>query len=105
MTGADFRRLALALPEAVEGSHHGHADFRVGKRIFATLGLEPEGYGVLILSQEEQATLTKEAPTVFSAVPNGWGRQGATRVLLKKVTPTRLKRALQVAWKRKSENQ
>ncbi len=104
MTASDFRRLALALPQVVEGSHHGHADFRVGKRIFATLGLEPEGYGVLILRPEEQATLTKEAPTVFSPVPNGWGRQGATRVLLKKVTPTRLKRALQVAWNGKTMN-
>jgi len=30
--------VALGLPEAVEGSHQGHADFGVGKRIFATLG-------------------------------------------------------------------
>ena len=38
MTSSRFRRIALALPDAVEGSHQGHADFRVGKRIFATLG-------------------------------------------------------------------
>jgi hypothetical protein len=47
MTPADFRRIALALPEAVEASHFGKADFRVGGRIFATLALEAEGYGVL----------------------------------------------------------
>jgi hypothetical protein len=34
----EFRRLALSLPAAVEGAHMGHADFRVGGRIFATLG-------------------------------------------------------------------
>ena len=27
-----FRKAALALPGAVEGTHQGHADFRVGKQ-------------------------------------------------------------------------
>jgi hypothetical protein len=31
------RRLALALPEAMEKDHHGRPSFRVGGRIFATL--------------------------------------------------------------------
>ncbi len=30
------RRLALALPEAVEQDHHGRSSFRVANRIFAT---------------------------------------------------------------------
>ncbi len=38
MSTSRFRRVALALPGALEGSHQGHADFRLGKRIFATLG-------------------------------------------------------------------
>jgi hypothetical protein len=33
----DVRRIALALPDAVEGSHMGHPDFRVRGRIFASL--------------------------------------------------------------------
>ena len=37
MTADDFRALALALPDVVEGAHHGKADFRTGGRIFATL--------------------------------------------------------------------
>ena len=37
MRPADFRRLALSLEGAEEGSHMGAADFRVGGRIFATL--------------------------------------------------------------------
>lgn len=36
-----FRTLALSLPETVEGSHHQHPDFRVGGKVFATLG--PDG--------------------------------------------------------------
>jgi len=38
MTPEMFRELALQLPGASEGEHHGHADFRVGGKIFATLG-------------------------------------------------------------------
>jgi len=38
MTAAEFRRIALRLPEAIEASHGGHPDFRVGGKIFATLG-------------------------------------------------------------------
>lgn len=44
ITAAAVRRVALALPEALEGSHFGHADFRVGGKIFA--GLPNDGRSV-----------------------------------------------------------
>jgi hypothetical protein len=87
VTAADFRRIALSLPEAVEGSHFGQADFRVGGKIFATLGLASEGYGVLLLSPEQQAGMLEDEPEIFSPVPGGWGRKGSTRVRLAKVAP------------------
>jgi hypothetical protein len=37
MTTDEARRLALALPEAVERDHHGRPSFRIGEKIFATL--------------------------------------------------------------------
>lgn len=37
MTADDARRLALALPDAVEQDHHGRPSFRVGGKIFATI--------------------------------------------------------------------
>ena len=37
VTAEQARRLALALPEAVEQDHHGRPSFRVGGKIFATL--------------------------------------------------------------------
>jgi len=37
LTQDDARKLALALPGAVEGWHMGHADFRVRGKIFASL--------------------------------------------------------------------
>jgi hypothetical protein len=36
MTPAAFAKLALSLDGAVEGAHGGHADFRVGGKVFAT---------------------------------------------------------------------
>lgn len=102
LTAADFRRIALSMPEATEGSHFGSADFRVGGKIFATLALEKEGYGVLLLTPEEQAGMVADEPTIFSPVPGGWGRKGSTRVSLAKVPPDILEAALRLAWRRKA---
>ena len=102
MTGADFRRLALTMPEATEGSHFGNSDFRVGGKIFATLALESRGYGVLLLTPEQQAGVIADAPEIFSPVPGGWGRKGSTRVHLAKVTPDILEGVMLLAWHRKA---
>jgi hypothetical protein len=101
VTAADFRRIALSMPEAVESSHFGNADFRVGGKIFATLALEKEGYGVLLLTPEQQAGMVEDEPKVFSPVPGGWGRKGSTRVRLAKA-PDILEAALGMAWRRKA---
>ena len=99
---ADFRRIALSLEGAEESSHMGSPDFRVGGRIFATLSLEREGYGVLLLTPEQQTGMVEDEPRVFSAVPGGWGRQGATRVYLAGVAPDVLEAGLRAAWRRKA---
>lgn len=102
MTPDDFRRLALSLPGATEGAHMGHADFRVGGRIFATLSAQEQGYGVLLLSPDEQAGMVADAPGIFSPVPGGWGRQGCTRVLLSAAPEDILAGSLRTAWLRRS---
>jgi hypothetical protein len=98
MTGSDFRRIAISLPDSTEGSHFGNPDFRVGGKIFATLSLERDGYGVLLLTPEQQSGMVEDEPAVFSPVPGGWGRNGSTRVLLSKVSPDILEAALRTAW-------
>jgi len=75
-----YRRLALALPGAVEGAHMGAPDFRIGGKIFATLAHGHKGLGTLKLSLEQQAMFIAEAPEYFSAVTGGWGRMGMTWV-------------------------
>ena len=99
MTVADFRRLALSLPGAEEGSHMGSADFRVGGRIFATLASQKQGYGNLMLTPEQQADFVAEQPDVFLPVAGGWGRNGATHIQLAKATEDLLAGALRAAWK------
>src|SRR5579859_6039365 len=65
MTPNAFRRLALSLPDAIEGSHMGHADFRVGGKVFATIGYPDARYAMVKLSPEQQAKLVADAPEMF----------------------------------------
>lgn len=102
MTAAAFKKLALKMPEATEGAHHGVVDFRVGNKIFATLAYVKDDYGVLMLDPEQQAGMAADAPGVFSPVQNVWGRQGATRVNLAAVKPDILEAALRTAWLRRA---
>jgi hypothetical protein len=102
MTAAQFREIALSFPEAVEAAHMGHPDFRVGGRIFATLGYQNEGRGVLLLSPEEQREMISQYPEMFEPVPGGWGRRGSTQVLLAHVTQRVLEAAMKKAWQRKA---
>lgn len=99
MKPSDFRRLALSLEGAEEGSHFGAADFRVGGRIFATLAAVTQGYGNLMLTPEHQASFVAEAPDIFLPIPGGWGRNGATHVVLSAAHEDLLLGALRTAWK------
>jgi hypothetical protein len=103
MTAKDFRRLALQLQGAEEGSHMGAADFRVGGRIFATLAHEAQGYGNLMLTPAQQALFIQDQPAVFLPVGGGWGRNGATHVRLEAANEDLLVGALRTAWKLRQE--
>ena len=82
-TVADFRRIALSLQGAEEGSHMGAADFRVGGRS-SRRWLPSQGYGNLMLTPEMQAAFVAGMPEVFLPVAGGWGRNGATHIGLAK---------------------
>ena len=103
MTIDDFRRIALTMEGAEEGSHMGAADFRVGGRIFATLASAKQGYGNLMLDAEQQSAFVEEMPEVFVPVHGGWGRMGATHIRLAKATEDVLTGALRTAWKLRVE--
>ncbi|KWV59764.1 hypothetical protein AS156_30440 [Bradyrhizobium macuxiense] len=97
MSQARFRKIALSLPEAIEGAHRGHADFRVGTRIFATLGYPDEDWGMVKLTPEQQAMVVEAEPEIFRPVPGRWGKGGSTNVRLAKADATTLRSALKMA--------
>ena len=103
LTPADFTRIALSLEGAEQGSHMGATDFRVGGRIFATLAHQSRGYGNLMLTPDEQAAFVDELPEVFVPVSGGWGRMGATHVVLAKASEDVVRGALHTAWRLRVE--
>ena len=98
MTPAGFRRMALGLRDAVEQAHHGHPDFRVGGRIFATLGYPDRKWGMVSLTPEQQRTFVREHPDAFVPAKGAWGEQGSTTVRLDAVGEESLGEALTLAW-------
>jgi len=97
MRSEDFRRLALALPEVVEKSHFGRADFRVSNKIFAALPVATRG--VVKLRPEQRDVMVAVEPKIFAAQPGGWGDQGWTRIELAETDAVTLQSALRAAWR------
>ena len=77
----------------------GAPDFRVGGRIFATLAHEKQGYGNLMLTPGLQAEFRADAPETFLPIAGGWGRNGATHIILANANEASLTGALTTAWK------
>lgn len=98
MTAAEFRRLALSLPETEERAHMDHPDFRVGGKIFATLGYPDKSWAMVKLFPDQQAKFVAADPKMFAPVKGGRGRQGGTNVLLKAASKERVREALATAW-------
>ena len=105
MTATDFRRLALRLPGAIEAAHMGHPDFRVGGKIFATLGYPKSDFAMVQLTPEQQELFVKAEPKSFTPVPGGWGRNGSTHVLLKTAKKSAVREALTVAWRNRTSKE
>lgn len=100
MTADDFRRMALSLPGATEGAHMGHPDFRVGGKIFATLGYPDKGHAVVRLKPHDQQLISRDHPKAFAPVPGSWGSGGATTVLLRAARKGVVSIALEAAWRK-----
>ena len=99
VTPKQFRQLALSFPETEEHSHMDHPDFRVAKKIFATLGYPDKSWGMVKLTPEQQAELMNDEPKAFVPASGAWGRKGSTTVRLKSVSKATLQRAMEAAWR------
>jgi hypothetical protein len=98
MTADEFRHLALSLPGATEQAHNNHPDFRVGKRIFATLFYPDPAWAMIKLPQDHQESLITQHPALFKPANGAWGRQGSTLARLADLDQPTALHALRRAW-------
>ena len=89
--------MALALDGAVEGTHMGHPDFRIDKRIFASLH-DNNQFGMVKLTPVQQASFIEDHPSAFVPEAGAWGRSGCTRVILRAADEDAVGEALTLAW-------
>ena len=99
MTPNEFRELALSFAEAIESAHMRHPDFRVGGKIFATLGYPDENSAMVKLSPDDQKEFVRTSPGIFTRVKGAWGRQGGTNIYLPGATINIVSEALTAAWR------
>lgn len=99
ITAGEFRRIALKQPGAVESAHMAHPDFRIGGKIFASLGYPDDEHAMVKLTSEQQAKVIRQSPAVFAPCAGAWGRQGSTSVLLPSAAKSRVAAALKAAAK------
>lgn len=99
MTPNEFRKLALSFPEAIESAHMRHPDFRVGGRIFATLGYPSKDSAMVKLPPDHQKDFIRSDPDVFQPAKGAWGRRGSTIVYLPAATINVVREALNATWR------
>jgi hypothetical protein len=97
MTIDEFRKMALEIPGAVERSHMHHPDFRVTGKIFASLGVPDENWGMVKLTPEQQRKFIEKAPKIFKPCSGSWERQGYTNVYLPSAKASLVRAALNAA--------
>ena len=91
----EARRLALALPGALEADHHARPSFRVGGKIFATLW--DAGHLNVMLDEPGIRTAVEAAPEVCSE--RWWGKRlSAVQVSLDRADAALVADLLRDAW-------
>jgi hypothetical protein len=97
MNADDFRKLALFLPGAIESSHMNHPDFRIGGKIFASLGAPDDTWGMVKLSPEQQQQFVAADAESFLPCNGAWGKRGCTNVRLASAKKSLVKASLELA--------
>ena len=95
-TAADLREIALSFAGTTEAPHFDRMAFKAA-RIYVTLNSDGETAN-LKLAPDEQHFKCLRAPAAFSPVPDAWGRQGWTRIVLSELTVAALRDALALGY-------
>jgi len=98
LTAAAFRKLALSLPDVVQGEHHGHPDFRLHGRVFASLHPDELRAMVRVAPGVDQQRLIARDPEVWAPATGAWGRAGCTMLVLARAERAAAQAALAEAW-------
>jgi hypothetical protein len=99
MTIDQVRKLALALPEAMEQDHWGNPSFRIQGRIFATVP-DAEHLNVMIDPFDVDAVV-REDPDNCEELR--WGKEvRGVRVSLHNASSAMVETLLETAWRRKA---
>jgi YjbR len=88
-----IQEILFLLPEVIEEQHLKLISFRVRKEVFATYNYELSQV-CLKLSPAEQRNFHSKHELSFYPVPNSWGRQGWTHIMLDIVEKQVLKEAI-----------
>lgn len=100
MTLAQARRIALALPQAVESPHHELTSFRVGGRIFATA--PPDGKSLHVFVGDELREIVVAARPAACEDLRWGAKVVGVRAVLAKATRPLVEELLAAAWTAKA---
>lgn len=104
MSPDKFRRIALSMKGAIEGTHMGHPDFRSNGRIFATI--YPDGHsGMVKLTPAQQQEFMSADSVKFAPASGAWGRKGCTTVRFDSIDEDTLGHAITLAWQNTMKDQ
>ena len=92
---ATARNIILSMPEAEEQEHHGHPDFRVKHKIFATLW-PTDRRAVLKIPFDAHAAWLKSSKRALSEIK--WGKQRWTNVNLQLIDAKTFRELVEDSW-------
>ena len=98
MTPQEYRELALSMPEAQQSSHSDVTDFRIKRKIFATLRAVDHRAAVK-LQPADQKFMMEAAPSVFEPVKGALGEKGWTLLHLERADADTVRHAIGTAWR------
>lgn len=97
MTPNQFRKIALSHTDTIESQHVGHPDFRIGGKIFASLGAPDDQWAMVKLTPAQQQVYLDSDSTAFQPCSGAWGRQGYTNIKLADVQAAVVRTAIALA--------
>ncbi len=92
-----FLKIVFSFPNVTESPHFDKIAFKVNNKIFATLN-KSEGRATIKLTLLDQNVFCVYNNNVMHPVPNKWGNQGWTHIILKNIPKQMCKDALAQAY-------